>query len=170
MLTLMLALLAPTQPVPDPLAFAREGKVQCVSPDREKKTCLAIAAYKPGAGNSFESTVTVLVNLAPLITMATHTTGTIETGGMCNTIRAEDYAASVFTMNGAPMDESMAASIRPQVTAAIAPMVGKKGCSREHAEGDMLVSEVTLDGVAHPEMTQKLIWVSPSDGYTLGTR
>lgn len=168
MLTLILALAAAPQATADPLAPAREGKVQCVSPNREKKTCLAIARYELGAGGAYKSAVTVMVNPAPLITMETRTAGTVEGGATCNTIIAADYDAAVFTMDGKPMDENMAAAIHPQVSAAIAPMAGKKGCSREHAEGDLLVSEVTLDGVAHPEMTQKLIWVSPSDGYTLG--
>jgi hypothetical protein len=170
MLTLILTLLAPPPPqaAPDPLAPARAGKIQCISPNREKKTCLAIATYKPGPDGSFESTVQVLVNPSPAIVMETHAKGAVEGGATCNIIRAEDYAAASFTMNGTPMDEAIASSIRPQVAAAIAPMAGKKGCSRERPEGDMVISEVTLDGVAHAEMTQKLIWVSPSDGYTLG--
>ena len=168
MLSLTLALLAAGQAAPDPLAPARAGKVQCVSPNREKKTCLAIASFVVKPDGTFDSVVRVMVNPAPAITMETHAGGTVEGNGTCNIIRTEDYAAATFTMNGAPMDETMAATIRPQVTAAIAPMVGKKGCSIERTEGDMIVSEVTLDGVAHPEMTQKLIWVSPSDGYTLG--
>jgi hypothetical protein len=172
MLTLALALLAQAhaapQATPDPLAPARAGKVQCIGPSREKKTCLGMASFKPGAGNTFESTVAVLVSPNPLIVMETHAKGTVEGGGICNIIRAEDYAASTFTLNGAPMDESTAATIRPQVAATIAPMAGKKGCSRERPDGDVLVSEVTIDGVARPDMTQKVIWVSPTDGYTLG--
>lgn len=172
MLTLALALLAQAQAAPqaapDPLAPARAGKVQCIGPNREKKTCLGMASFKPGAGNAFESTVAVLVSPNPLIVMETHAKGTIEAGSTCNIIRAEDYAASTFTMNGAPMDESLAAGVRSQVATMIAPMAGKKGCSRERPEGDMLVSEVTVDGVAKPEMTQKVIWISPTDGYTLG--
>jgi hypothetical protein len=168
MLTLMLALLAAPQAAPDPLAPARAGKVQCISPNREKKTCMAIASFVPGTDGNFESTVRVLVNPTPAIVMETHTKGTVEGGDTCNTIRAEDYAAATFTMNGAPMDDTMAATIRPQVAAAIAPMAGQKGCSHEHAEGDMITSDVTIGGTAHPEMTQKLIWVGANDGYTLG--
>jgi hypothetical protein len=168
MLTLALALLAQAQAAPDPLAPARAGKVQCIGPNREKKTCLGIATYKTGPDGSFESTVDVLVNPNPQIVMKTHAKGAVEGGGTCNVIRAEDYAAATFTLNGAPMDESMAATIRPRVAATIAPMAGKKGCSHERPEGDLLVSEVTIDGVARPDMTQKVIWISPTDGYTLG--
>jgi hypothetical protein len=168
MLTLVLALLAAPQAVPDPLAPAREGKVQCVSPNREKKTCLAMTSYKAGPGGAFDSTVAVLVNPNPLIVMETRTKVTVESGATCSIIRAEDYAASTFTMNGAPMDESTASTIRTQVAAVIAPMAGKKGCSRERLEGDLLISEVTIGGVARHDMTQKMIWISPSEGYTLG--
>jgi hypothetical protein len=168
MLSLMIALLAAPQAAPDPLAPARAGKIQCVSPNREKKTCLAIASFTVGPNGTFESTVKVLVNPTPAIVMETHAKGTTEGDSTCNLIRTEDYAAATFTMEGAPMDEAIAAAIRPQVAAAIGPMAGKKGCSHERPEGDLIVSEVTLDGVAHPEMTQKLIWVSASDGYVLG--
>lgn len=168
MLSLIVALLAAPQAAPDPLAPARAGKIQCVSPNREKKTCLAIASFVVGPNGTFDSTVRVLVNPTPAIVMETHAKGTTEGDSTCNVIRAEDYAAATFTMEGAPMDEAVAASIRPQVTAAIGPMAGKKGCSRERPEGDLIASDVTLDGVAHPEMAQKLIWVNPGEGYTLG--
>ncbi len=168
MLSLIVALLAAGQTAPDPLAEARAGKVQCVSPSREKKTCLAIASFTVRRDGGFDSVVQVLVNPAPAIVMETRTAGSVENGMTCNLIRAEDYAGAKLTMNGAPMDEAAAAPIRPQIAAAIAPMAGKKGCSHERPEGDVLVSEVALDGVAHPEMTQRLIWVSPSEGYTLG--
>ena len=169
MLSLMMAMLAAGQAAPDPLAPAREGKVQCVSPNREKKTCVAIASFKMRPDGGFESVVRVMVNPAPEIVMETHTIGTVENSLTCNMIRTEDYDAAILTMNGAPMDEAMAGAIRPQITAALAPMAGKKGCSHERPDGDMIVSEVTLDGVAHPEMTQRLIWVSPSAGYSLGS-
>ena len=57
---------------------------------------------------------------------------------------------------------------RPVPIAALEPMVGKNACSIEMPDGDMLVSTVTLDGEPHPEMTQRMIWVNPEEGYTLG--
>lgn len=167
MLSVIIAMLAAGQAAPDPLAPAREGKVQCISPNREKKTCIAIASFVLTPGG-FESTVRALINPEPAMAMEVRSKGTVEGGATCALIRSEDYAAATLTTNGAPMDEATAGAIRPQIVAAITPMVGKKGCSRDRPEGDLIVSEVTLDGVARPEMTQRLIWVSPSEGYTLG--
>ena len=169
LISLLLLAAAATPAQTDPLAPARAGKIQCVGPNQEKKTCLAFGRYQVGADGSYQSTVTVLVNPSPAITMETRAKGKVENGQVCGIIRKEDYAASTFTMNGAPMDTAMADGIRAQLLAAVAPMDGKNGCSKERAEGGVTVSEVTLDGVARPELTQRFIWVGADDGYTLGT-
>ena len=167
LISLLLLAAAATPAQTDPLAPARAGKIQCVGPNQEKKTCLAFGRYQVDADGSYQSTVTVLVNPSPAITMETRAKGKVENGQVCGIIRKEDYAASTFTMNGAPMDTAMADGIRAQVLAAVAPMDGKNGCSKERAEGGVTVSEVTLDGVARPELTQRFIWVGaarPSAG------
>jgi hypothetical protein len=168
MLVTLMLLLAAGQATPDPLAQARAGKLQCVQPNKEKKTCLAIGSYTVKPDGSYESAVTVLINPAPAMTMETRSKGKVENGQVCGVILKEDYDAAKLTMGGAPMDETMAAGVRTQIGSVLAPMVGKKGCSSEKADGEMMISEVSLDGVAHPEMTQKFVWVGADEGYTLG--
>jgi hypothetical protein len=167
LLTLMM-LLAAGQGAADPLAPARAGKMQCVAPNKEKKTCLAIGSFTVRPDGSYDSVVTVMINPVPAITMETRSTGKVENGAVCGTVRKEDYAAAKLTLDGAPMDEAMAAGVRTQVAAAVASMDGKYGCSHDKPDGDMFVAEVTLDGVARPELTQKFIWIGADDGYKLG--
>ncbi len=167
MLVTLMMLLATPQAAPDPLAQARAGKVQCVSPNREKKTCMAIGSYVVRPDGSYDSAVRVLINPAPEMVMEVKATGKVENGQVCGIVRKADYDAAILTMNGAPMEEAMASALRPQIAGAVTPMDGKKGCSAEKADGDQFVSEVTLDGVARPEMTQKFIWVNAGE-YTLG--
>ncbi len=169
LISLLLLAAAATPAQTDPLAPARAGKIQCVGPNQEKKTCLAFGRYQVDADGSYQSTVTVLVNPSPAITMETRAKGKVENGQVCGIIRKEDYAASTFTLDGAPMDAAMADGIKAQVLAVVSTMDGKNGCSSERADGDVLVSEVTLDGVARPELTQRFIWISPDEGYKLGT-
>jgi hypothetical protein len=166
-LFLLLAASAP-QAAADPLAPVRAGKLQCANPNIEKKTCMALSSYKLNADATYEATTTLLIAPQPQITMQVKSAGKIVDGQFCGPIRKEDFDAATLTMDGAAMDPSMAAAIQGQVVAAITPMLGKTGCTRETPDGATLKAEVTLDGVARPEMTQRVLWVSAANGYKLG--
>ena len=167
MIELLVALLATAgAQSADPLAPARAGKIQCIGPNTEKKTCVGTATYVVRPDGSYDSVTTVMINPTPLITMETRSTGKVEGGAVCGVVRKADYEAAKFTMDGQPADEATAGAIRGQLLGAIAPMDGKNGCSVEKADGTL---EVTLDGVARPDLNQKALWVSPSDGYKIGT-
>jgi hypothetical protein len=165
---LLLAATAP-QAAADPLAFARAGKVQCASPNLEKKTCRAIARLTLNADGSFQTTTTILIAPQPIITMEVKSVGTVRDGALCGPIRKADFEAASFQMDGKPIDPTTAATIRGQILASIDPLVDKMGCTREVADGAVFRAEVTIDGVARPDMTQRVLWVKPEDGYKLGT-
>jgi len=164
---LLLAAGAPQAAV-DSLAAARSGKLQCSGPNVEKKTCMAISTYKVAADNSFESTVTILISPNPLITMTVKSKGKFEGSASCGPIRKADFEAATLQMDGKPVEEAMANAIRPQIVASIAPLDGKMGCAKEIADGATARVDVTLDGVARPEMTQRAIWVKTDEGYKIG--
>jgi hypothetical protein len=163
----VLFLLAASQTA-DPLAEARAGKLQCVTPNIETKKCLAMASYVVRPDGSFDTVITLMIAPSPLIGMETRATGKVEGEAVCSIVHKSDYAAAKFTVDGKPADEATTNAISAQVLPAIAPLDGKKACSRDRAEGALMIEEVTLDGVARPDMTQKFIWVKPEDGYTLG--
>lgn len=163
-----LLLAAAPQGTADPLAAARAGKVQCSNPNVEKKTCLGITTYKVNPDGSFDTTTTVMVAPQPVVTMEIRSSGTVKDGALCAPIRAADFEAATFQMDGKPADAAMAGAMRAQVVAAIAPMAGKTGCTREVPDGATAKAEVTIDGVARPELTQRVLWVLPKDGYKLG--
>lgn len=152
----------------DPLAEARAGKLQCVTPIVETRKCLAMASYVVRPDGSFDTVVTLMVAPSPLIAMETRATGKVEGDQVCSIVRKSDYAAAKFTVDGKPASEATANAISSQVLGAVTALDGKKACSRDRTEGTLMVEEVTLDGVARPDMTQKFIWVKPGDGYTLG--
>ncbi|MET0307425.1 MAG: hypothetical protein ABW023_01850 [Sphingomonas sp.] len=152
----------------DPLAEARAGKVQCVSPKVETKKCLAFASYAARTDGSFDTVVTLMIAPSPLIAIETRSIATVEGDAVCSSVRKADYEAAKYTIDGKPADTATASAIGAQVLASIAALDGKKACSRDRAEGALMIEEVTLDGVARPEMTQKFIWVRPGEGYALG--
>lgn len=152
----------------DPLAPARDGMIQCIAPNQEKKTCMGIARYELGADGSFTTSSKVAVAPSPLITMETRSKGSVENGKVCGKILRSDYEAASFEMDGAPVDEATAGAIRAQVLGAVAAMTDKTACSTESAEGPLMVQNVTLDGVARPDLTHRTLWVKPEDGYKIG--
>jgi hypothetical protein len=151
----------------DPLAEARAGKIQCFTPDTVAKKCQAITRYAFRTDGGFDATVTVLIAPAPLIAMDTKVIGKVEGDAVCSVVRRSDYAASTFAVDGKPADAATANAILPQLLNQVAALDGKKACSRDRKDGEIWVEEVTLDGVARPDMTQKFLWVKPEDGYAV---
>lgn len=152
----------------DPLAPARVGQLQCVNPNKEKKTCMAIATITVKPDGSYTQAIDTMINPTPLIVMQTRSSGAIEGELTCETIRKEDFAAATFTMEGTPLDPAMGDGIKAQVLGAIDPLLGKKGCTAYKPEGDLITTQVTIDGVARNEFNQKLLWIKPDEGYKVG--
>ncbi|MES2989231.1 MAG: hypothetical protein V4808_15120 [Pseudomonadota bacterium] len=166
MLTMLFLIAASASPqAADPLAPARAGKIQCVTPNEATKTCMGLSTYKINADGSFETSTTLLIAPTPLITMTVKSPGTVKDGALCGPVRKADFEAAAIEQDGQPANEAMAGAVRSQVAGAIAAMDGKMGCGTEAADGTVTV---TLDGVARPDMTQKTKWVDPSEGYKLG--
>ncbi|MDT8758346.1 hypothetical protein MZO42_06530 [Sphingomonas psychrotolerans] len=157
-----------SQTAGDPLASAKAGKLQCANPNVEKKTCLGLTSYKVNPDGSFATVTTLMVAPQPVITMEVKSAGTVKDGALCAPVRTSDFEAASLQMDGKPADPAIASAIRAQVVASIAPLAGKTGCTRETPDGAVSKAEVTIDGVARPELTQRVLWVKPEDGYKLG--
>lgn len=152
----------------DPLAEARNGKQQCVSPNRETKTCSGIASYTIQPDGSFTTQAQILLVPQPAIAMEVTSRGRVEGNSTCGTIAKADYERAKITLDGAEADASVEQAVKAQILAGIAAMDGKKACGTDRKDGDLIVSDVTVDGKVQPELAQRYIWVSPSDGYRLG--
>ncbi|HVJ01278.1 MAG TPA: hypothetical protein VM662_03795 [Sphingomonas sp.] len=154
--------------IADPLALAREGKIQCIAPNKEKKSCIGMASYTVRPDGSFDTTARVLIAPTPAIVMETRSSGKKEADALCSVIRRQDYADARITIGDTPADAATGDAIRSQLLGAIATLDGKKACSRAVPEGEVLRIDVTVDGMARPELTQRSIWVRPDEGYKLG--
>lgn len=168
MLTGLLLLAAVAGQTADPIAPARAGKYQCVMPNVEKRTCMGTTRYRFD-GDRYESATAMFLAPTPLITMRLRTTGTVRNGQLCETVRLADFQAGDVMMNGKAADGATADAVKSQMTAAVRELDGKSACSAiKPAEGGMLLNEVSIDGAVRADLSQKFIWVSESDGYTLG--
>lgn len=154
--------------IADPLAPAREGKIQCLAPNKEKKSCIGIASYTVLPDGSFDTAARVLIAPMPAIVMETRSSGKKEGDALCSIIRRQDYAGARISIEGAPADAVTGEAIRSQLLSAIATLDGKKACSHIVPEGEVLRIDVTVEGTARPDLTQRAIWVRPDEGYKLG--
>lgn len=162
-LTLALAGPAPVQAA-DPLAPAREGRLQCHSPDTARKTCAALAGYTFASDGTILNQSEVMVNPSPLIVMRDSEPVYIRDGAVCG--RVGGFEDTVFLINGHPTEAATANMLRQRVVAAFDGF-GTEVCTTYVTEGDALRAEVAVDGQRRTELDQSLIWVSPADGYSV---
>lgn len=162
-LTLALAAAAPVQAA-DPLAPAREGRLQCHSPDTARKTCAAMAGYTFASDGTILNQSEVMVNPSPLIVMRDSEPVFIRDGAVCG--RLGGFEDAVFLINGHPTEAATANLLRQQIVAAFAGF-GTEVCTTYVTEGDALRAEVAVDGQRRTDLDQSLIWVSPADGYSV---
>jgi hypothetical protein len=168
MLEGLLLLAAAAGQGPDPLAEAKAGKVQCITPNRETKTCAGMVSYTVRDDGGYESTGTMMIVPSPLILVEVRSSGKVEGDAVCSVLSKADFANAKITMADAPVNATMDQAIKSQLVASVEALDGTKGCGRDHADGDIMVAEMTVDGVARPELTQRFIWVKPDEGYKIG--
>lgn len=152
----------------DPLAPAREGKLRCVSPNPARLTCQAIIRYKVDSDGDFDATVTGLVSRDSPVLLRYKTFGRVEQGGVCVMVRTSDFQNGTLLSSGRPLAPNADNAMRLQVLDAVQPIQGKKRCYQDRTEDGVTRSVVTLDGVAHPELSQTVMWVSRGEGYAIG--
>ncbi|MDF7774459.1 hypothetical protein P1X14_04305 [Sphingomonas sp. AOB5] len=162
-----LLLMALVQSAPDPLAPAREGKLQCTMPNVAKKKCLAMTRYTP-TPTGHRNTTTVIISAAPLVTMEMSSEGTTEGEAVCGVLRHEDILAATVRIDGQPMSPADAAPLIDRMIDGLQENFGRKICTCFRAEGDLMVSEAEIDGTPRADMKLSFLWVRPEDGYTVG--
>jgi hypothetical protein len=165
---LVLLAAVPITPGDDPLAPARAGQIQCTMPDPVKRTCFAMTRYLPVSETVIRSLTRFIVSPEPAISVEMAADGMIEDGAVCGTLRREDVASARVFVGTAQMSAGDAAPMVEHLLTGTVDGFGKKICTRFSVDGDMMVADATIDGVARPDMRLKFMWVKPEDGYVLG--
>lgn len=165
-----LLLLAAAAPMPglDALAPARAGKIRCIAPDTQARTCATMVRYTVHEDDRFEAVVTGVVSTEPTILIEYQTSGRIEDGAVCSTVRPVDFTSGRLSKDGAPLAPAVETSVRERLMLALQPLAGKKRCYRDKVDGDGIVSDITIDGLVRADMNQRALWVSPEDGWAPG--
>lgn len=153
----------------NPLIPAQAGELQCYSPNTEKKTCRSLATYKEDESGGYANTAVVLLSNSRAITLETITEVKLIDGAVCGKILAEDILRGTIKADGNSMPAERVASVLDQVAKAMAErsLTGHEICTRYETTSERLTAKASIDGVYHPELDQPVVWVKPTDGYTV---
>jgi hypothetical protein len=162
-----LALLAlpATAQTADPLAPAREGRLQCFEPNVAAKTCQSISGYTFQANGVIDNPAQVLINPSPAIIMYITSPVAVRNNAICGPFAAADLQRATFTVGGAAANDADTADIRSALTQQLAPMIGRETCMTLTPDGDGFRAETTIGGTPQPQQTQRVIWIGANDGY-----
>ena len=152
-------------PAADPLAPARTGMLQCYAPNTVAKTCQSIAGYVFKADGTITNTAEVLIAPSPITTLKTAEPVIVKSGAVCGQL--SDLHDAEVLVGGQPADPALSAKVRQQLLAAMAPLLGKEICTFYLQGNGAMSASATLDGKPAPEMTSTVLWVAPTDGYSV---
>jgi len=166
---LILAATPAVPAVPDPLGPARSGQLQCFAPDTSRKMCRALTGYTWRPAGPIQVRGEIL--MAPselLIVMRTSTSAEVRSGAVCGHVRARDIEASTFTFAGNPVPQQMVQFASPQILSMLRSHIDKEVCATFVSNGSSFSTQLTVDGVDQPQVSETFIWVRPNDGYRVG--
>jgi hypothetical protein len=154
--------------VPDPLAPARDGKLQCYQPNVARKTCGALASYSILGGGKISNPSSVLVaSDGNVIIMKSTTIVEMRGNAVCGMVDRRTVDQATFTVDGRAASAYETARLRVQMAAAMAANFGKEICTTYERRGAGFVAQSTIGGLPRPDTSQDVIWVGQGDGYTV---
>ena len=156
---------APASAQTDVLAPAREGQLQCYVPNAPAKTCQSLAGYSFDAQGGIMSQGDVMVMPQPLIVMRVSTPVALRNGAVCGPISPEDLQRATFTIDGVAANETETQNIRAALAQQLAGLLNVDVCTTFTPESGGFRADATFNGAPRPEMTQRVIWVRPDDGW-----
>lgn len=156
---------APPATLPDPIAPAAAGKLQCYMPDVSHKTCNSLAGYRIGSDGAIQNTAWVLISKSPVITMETVSQVAVKAGKVCGVVREQDVENAKFATAEHALEAKQVGPLREQMKMAFKAIFNHELCTQYVADGDGFIANATMDGQALPGGEQRVIWVAPGDHY-----
>lgn len=149
----------------NPIAPAAQGMVQCYEPDDLAKTCRSIAGYRLISGTTYANDAAVLISPENALVLETTAPIEVKGGAVCGVTRAKDVTGGRLRVAGSLIPRNKAAPVQAQLVKALAPMLDKEICTSYTPKDGALIARVSIDGIDRPELTQRVKWVKPSEGY-----
>lgn len=159
------------KPAADPLAPAREGKIQCHDPDSAARTCSIMTWYivRPDGSAQSRSVTAINDQLAAEARMEIKRVG----GGMCGVVD-ETYMRSFHIVqsrapHAAVNNKNLTLLYREALVEAL---WNRTHCAFNYTRDadDVRLDVSTVDGQFAGELMAEFIWISPGAGYRLKAR
>lgn len=167
--TLAFSASAAAQTAPDFLKLSAQGKVECANPDPIAKTCSSMDTYARRPDGVIETTATIAINPAPLITVTTTAPTEIMGNRQCGEMKRALVDTASVQIDGKPADPAMTARVRAAMGTAFAKAEVKRICAVYAPTSDGGYSEhAVIDGVEHPEDEQKVMFVPAGEYHIAG--
>ena len=166
MLFALMALAAANPAYPAFLAPAASGQVQCYVPS-DHKTCVSTSVYTANSDGTFTDTSAVLLSKQPAVVLQISTPTAIKSGAVCAALRQQDVIAASISVNGQVIPPEKSGPILQKIAGSLSPIIGHEICTTFVPADGGFVAKASMDGKPQPAQDQKVIWVSPSDGYTV---
>lgn len=156
------------QPVADPLAEARAGKLYCDTPDHAAKSCEGGVFFRFSDDGAIRSAGLVPINNDPDLAIAMGFSMWEADGAICTKVEQDDIDRMRLMLGAEPYDKPAGQKLLAAFKEAFAPMmVGKTMCERIFSNGDRLFSVAIVDGVHSPEFDGEIAWLDADSGYDL---
>ncbi|MBL0916105.1 MAG: hypothetical protein IBJ13_11520 [Sphingopyxis sp.] len=156
------------QPVADPLAEARAGKIYCDLPDHAAKTCEGAVMYRFDQDGEAISVMMLPISNEPDLTIAMPTGVRVEDGALCSRPEQSDIDRMRLMMGRQPYDKPPGQKLLAIFKEEMAPLlVGKRVCERIFANGDRRFSVGIVDGVHRPDQDGEIAWLDADADYDL---
>jgi hypothetical protein len=150
-------------------ARARAGHMDCYSPDIEARTCRAMSSYIFTDAGGVTNVAHALMGDEPQIIMTAQSAVEVTDTSVCGRLSREDFEAAQFTIDGEPAPADMSATLRANIIEHLGDMLGKEICTTYVVSGDAMQARVTIDGAPDSEPPEPVIWVTPDEGYRVGS-
>jgi len=150
-----------------PLALAGQGYLQCWRPNLLKKTCSGIASYRRTGPGAYDDDTILAIPGSKSLTVETHAAVSIKGGLVCGLVRKQDIESGILREGGRTVPSADAQPVLEQISHALESFDGEETCTRFESSGGNLVAKVSVNGRYRPDLDQKVIWISPTDGYSV---
>jgi hypothetical protein len=164
-LMLMFAALAGGPPADDPLAPARQGRLQCHEPDLVNRRCGVMSRFEFAMDGTITNVAEFMISEQPLIIVTTRTPVTSRGGEVCGDRRMT--VVSKVLVDDQPATAQEVIDVSAMLAEALQPDFGKQSCSRYSPDGQFLRSQRSVDGVRDPSSDGRILWVDPGAGFTV---
>ena len=158
---------APALMADNPLAPALAGKLECTSPDDQRKTCRSITQYTHLDGPNYSGSATILLSPQGPVVLLTKSPAVVRGNAVCGTIKRDDLTSGQLQVGDRYLRVAEAAPILERIATQLAPIIGKEICQTYESSAQGMIEHGTIDGVSQPKGDERVKWIGPTDGYVV---